>query len=50
MAALLTSDAPTVQVVSDGSVVGSVTLDSIRAALRHDDAGQTAEAEAEEWR
>jgi osmoprotectant transport system ATP-binding protein len=51
MAALLTSDAPTVQVVSDGSVVGSVSLDSIRAALRHDDAtGQTAEAQTEEWR
>jgi osmoprotectant transport system ATP-binding protein len=50
MAALLTSDAPAVQVVSNGSVVGWVTLDSIRAALRHDDAGQTAEAQTEERR
>ena len=38
MAALLTSDAPAVRVVDDGSVRGLVTLDSIRAALR--DSGQ----------
>ena len=37
MAALLTSDAPGVAVVSNGTVVGSVTLESIRAALRPDD-------------
>jgi osmoprotectant transport system ATP-binding protein len=34
MAALLTSDAPTVRVLDGVSVVGVVTLDSIRAALR----------------
>ncbi|MGH9010145.1 MAG: ABC transporter ATP-binding protein [Acidimicrobiia bacterium] len=38
MAALLTSDAPAVRVVGNGAVVGSVTLDSIRAALRQEDA------------
>jgi osmoprotectant transport system ATP-binding protein len=38
MAALLTSDAPAVRVVGNGSVVGSVTLDSIRAALRQEEA------------
>ena len=37
MAALLTTDSPAVRVVGDGSVLGSVTLDSIRAALRRDD-------------
>jgi osmoprotectant transport system ATP-binding protein len=37
MAALLTGDAPGVQVVENGSVLGVVTLDSIRAALRADD-------------
>jgi osmoprotectant transport system ATP-binding protein len=39
MAALLTSDAPSVRVVDDGSAIGVVTLDSIRAALRAGDAG-----------
>jgi osmoprotectant transport system ATP-binding protein len=34
MAALLTSDGPSVPVVDGGSVLGEVTLDSIRAALR----------------
>jgi hypothetical protein len=43
MAALLTSDGPAVRVVSNGSVMGSVTLDSIRAALRLDDADQGAD-------
>jgi osmoprotectant transport system ATP-binding protein len=38
MAALLTSDAPAVRVVGNGAVVGWVTLDSIRAALRQEDA------------
>jgi osmoprotectant transport system ATP-binding protein len=37
MAALLTSDAPAVPVVDDGRVVGVVTLDSIRSALRRDE-------------
>jgi osmoprotectant transport system ATP-binding protein len=37
MAALLTTDAPAVRVVGNGAVVGSVTLDSIRAALRQDE-------------
>ena len=39
VAALLTSDAPAVRVVGNGAVVGSVTLDSIRAALREGEAG-----------
>jgi osmoprotectant transport system ATP-binding protein len=43
MAALLTSDAPAVRVVGNGTVVGSVTVDSIRAALRREDAGRAAE-------
>jgi osmoprotectant transport system ATP-binding protein len=34
IAALLTSDAPAVRVMTNGSVLGSVTLQSIRAALR----------------
>ena len=34
MAALLTSDGPTVRVVDGGSTLGTVTLESIRAALR----------------
>ena len=50
MAALLTSDGPAVRVVSNGSVLGSVTLDSIRAALRLDDADQGADPRAEERR
>jgi osmoprotectant transport system ATP-binding protein len=37
MAALLTSDADAVRIMTNGSVVGSVTLDSIRAALRPDE-------------
>ena len=43
MGALLTSDAPAVRVAADGSVMGWVTLDSIRAALRVEDAAQGAE-------
>ena len=43
MAALLTSDAPAVRVAADGSVMGWVTLDSIRAALRLEDAARGAE-------
>ena len=50
MAALLTSDAPGVRVVSNGSVVGSVTLDSMRAALRHEDTAQATDSPAEERR
>ena len=38
VAALLTSDAPAVRVVGNGAVVGAVTLDSIRAALRQGEA------------
>jgi hypothetical protein len=38
MAALLTSDAPAIRVVDNGAVAGVVTLESIRAALRHDSA------------
>jgi osmoprotectant transport system ATP-binding protein len=49
MAALLTTEAPAVRVVSDGSVLGSVTLESIRAALRPDD-GQETNAPADEQR
>jgi osmoprotectant transport system ATP-binding protein len=49
MAALLTSDAPAVRVVSNGSLLGSVTLESIRAALRPDD-GQGTNAPADEER
>jgi osmoprotectant transport system ATP-binding protein len=50
MAALLTGDAPAVRVVANGSVVGSVTLDSIRAALRHDAGDQGANAASEDGR
>jgi osmoprotectant transport system ATP-binding protein len=38
VAALLTSDAPAVRVIGNGAVVGSVTLDSIRAVLRREEA------------
>jgi hypothetical protein len=41
MAALLTSDGPSVRVVDGGSVLGEVTLDSIRAALRQSQARQS---------
>jgi len=44
MAALLTSDAPAVGVVENGSVLGAVTLDSIRAVLRRDDTAAGPEA------
>jgi osmoprotectant transport system ATP-binding protein len=37
MGALLTSDAPAVRVVENGSTVGIVTMESIRSALRRDD-------------
>ncbi len=50
IAALLTGGAPAVRVVTNGSVIGSVTLDSIRAALRHDAAGQGADTPPEDWR
>ena len=39
MAALLTTDATAVRVLSDGSTVGWVTLDSIRVILRRDEPG-----------
>ncbi|MDQ1507249.1 MAG: hypothetical protein QOD57_4976, partial [Actinomycetota bacterium] len=41
MAALLTSDGPSVRVIGGGSVLGEVTLDSIRAALRQSQARQS---------
>jgi len=50
MAALLTSDAASVRVMTNGSVIGSVTLDSIRAALRSEDAGGRPASSAEEPR
>jgi osmoprotectant transport system ATP-binding protein len=41
MAALLTADRDAVQVVDNGSALGTVTFDSIRAALRRRDSGAT---------
>jgi len=43
MAALLTGDSDSVGVVDGGSPVGFVTVDSIRAALRHDELARSAE-------
>jgi osmoprotectant transport system ATP-binding protein len=50
MAALLTSDAAAVRVVTNGSVVGSVTLASIRAALRPDEVDGSGDTSAGERR
>ena len=51
MAALLTSDATAVRVAHDGSALGWVTLESIKAALRRDEtAGRGPPGPAEEGR
>ncbi|HEY0398446.1 MAG TPA: hypothetical protein VGF00_08670, partial [Acidimicrobiia bacterium] len=41
MAALLTSNGPSVRVIDGGSVLGEVTLDSIRAVLRRSQVRQS---------
>jgi CBS domain-containing protein len=47
MGALLTGDGPAVRVVDGGTVVGEITLDSLRAALRDPQADAGVEADVE---